>query len=161
LSAVVAKKEIVDVLAQTSGYFNHAQTYSHTPVICAVGLATVRYLKSEHLVERCAEMGEVLRQKLSELREFEMVGDVRGKGLMMAVEFVKDRATKAPFPRAEKFAERFTEKAFQNGLVLWPNVGNADGTNGDLIMISPPFTVTREEISEMVTLLKKTLEQMK
>jgi adenosylmethionine-8-amino-7-oxononanoate aminotransferase len=90
-----------------------------------------------------------------------MVGDVRGKGLMMAVEFVKDRATKAPFPRAEKFAERFTEKAFQNGLVLWPNVGNADGTNGDLIMISPPFTVTREEISEMVTLLKKTLEQMK
>lgn len=161
LSAVVAKKEIVDVLAQTSGYFNHAQTYSHTPVICAVGLATVRYLKSERLVERCAEMGEVLHQKLSELREYDAVGDVRGKGLMMAVEFVKDRATKAPFPRSEKFAERFTEKAFQNGLVLWPNVGNADGTNGDLIMIAPPFTVTREEISEMVTLLKKTLEQMK
>ena len=161
LSAVVAKKEIVDVLAQTSGYFNHAQTYSHTPVICAVGLATVRYLKSERLVERCAEMGEVLRQKLSELREYDAVGDVRGKGLMMAVEFVKDRATKAPFPRSEKFAERFTEKAFQNGLVLWPNVGNADGTNGDLIMIAPPFTVTREEITEMVTLLKKTLEQMK
>ena len=161
LSAVVAKKEIVDLLAQTSGYFNHAQTYSHTPVICAVGLATVQYLKSERLIERCAEMGEVLSQKLSELREYEAVGDIRGKGLMMAVEFVKDRATTAPFPRSEKFAERFTEKAFQNGLILWPNVGNADGTNGDLIMISPPFTVTREEISEMVTLLKKTLEQMK
>ncbi len=161
LSAVVAKKEIVDVLAQTSGYFNHAQTYSHTPVICAVGLATVRYLKKNHLVERCAEMGEVLIQKLSQLREYPVVGDIRGKGLMAAVEFVKDRFTKAPFPRGEKFAERFTEKAFQNGLILWPNVGNADGTNGDLIMLAPPFTVTQEEISEIVTLLKKTLEQMK
>lgn len=161
LSAVVAKKEIVDLLAQTSGYFNHAQTYSHTPVICAVGLATVRYLKQNKLVERCAEMGEVLLQKLSPLREYPVVGDIRGKGLMAALEFVKDRSTKAPFPRGEKFAERFTEKAFQNGLILWPNVGNADGTNGDLIMLAPPFTVTQEEISEIVTLLKKTLEQMK
>jgi adenosylmethionine-8-amino-7-oxononanoate aminotransferase len=161
LSAMVAKKEIVDVLAQTSGYFNHAQTYSHTPVICAVGLATVRYLKKHRLVERCSEMGEILLQKLSELREYPVVGDIRGKGLMVAVEFVKDRAAKTPFLRSEKFAERFTEKAFQNGLILWPNVGNADGTNGDLIMLAPPFTVTREEISELITLLKKTLEQMK
>lgn len=161
LSAMVAKKEIVDLLAQTSGYFNHAQTYSHSPVICATGLATVRYLKKHKLVERCAEMGEVLFQKLSELREYPEVGDIRGKGLMVAVEFVKDRSTKTPFPRSEKFAERLTEKAFQNGLILWSNIGNVDGTNGDLIMLAPPFTVTREEISELVTLLKKTLEQMK
>ena len=56
LSAVVAKQEIVETLAETSGYFNHAQTYSHTPVICAAGLATIRYLKRERLVERCAAM---------------------------------------------------------------------------------------------------------
>jgi adenosylmethionine-8-amino-7-oxononanoate aminotransferase len=161
LSAVVAKKKIVDLLAQTSGYFNHAQTYSHTPVICAVGLATVRYLKKNHLVERCAEMGEILFQRLSELKEYPVVGDIRGKGLMRAVEFVKDKSTKAAFPRSEKFAERLTEKAFQNGLILWPNVGNVDGTNGDLIMLAPPFTVTNDEITEIVTLLKKTLEQMK
>jgi adenosylmethionine-8-amino-7-oxononanoate aminotransferase len=161
LSAMVAKKEIVDLLAQTSGYFNHAQTYSHTPVICAVGLATVRFLKEQHLVERCAEMGDVLLQKLSVLKEYSCVGDVRGKGLMIAIEFVKDRSTKSPFPRSEKFVERFTEKAFQNGLILWPNIGNVDGVNGDLIMLAPPFTITTDEISELVTLLKKTLEQMK
>jgi adenosylmethionine-8-amino-7-oxononanoate aminotransferase len=74
---------------------------------------------------------------------------------------VKDKSTKAAFPRSEKFAERLTEKAFQNGLILWPNVGNVDGTNGDLIMLAPPFTVTNDEITEIVTLLKKTLEQMK
>lgn len=159
LSAVVAKREILDLLISTSGYFNHAQTYSHTPVICAAGLATVRYLKKHRLIERCAEMGEVLLQRLSELREYQVVGDVRGKGLLCAVEFVKDRDSKQPFPRSEKFAEGFTEKAFQNGLILWANVGHVDGTNGDLIMISPPFSISSEEISELISLLKQTLEQ--
>jgi hypothetical protein len=158
LSAVVAKKEILEVLARTSGYFNHAQTYSHTPVICAAGVATVRYLKKNKLVERCSEMGEYLLQQLGELKSHPFVGDVRGKGLMAAVEFVRDRKTKAPFARDQKFAERFTDKAFEDGLILWPNVGHVDGVNGDLIMLAPPFTVTKEEIQEIISSLKKTLE---
>jgi adenosylmethionine-8-amino-7-oxononanoate aminotransferase len=160
LSAVVAKKEITDVLASSSGYFNHAQTYSHTPVICAVGVATVQYLKKHRLVERVQEMEGVFFDKLNELRSFPVVGDVRGKGFMAAVEFVKDKETKEPFPRAEKFAERFTERAFKNGLILWPNVGHVDGTNGDLVMVSPPFSVSAGEISELVAIFKNTLEQM-
>ncbi len=160
LSAVVAKKEIVDVLASTSGYFNHAQTYSHTPVICAVGVATVRYLKKHRLVERVAEMEGLLFEKLNELRSFPVVGDVRGKGFMAAVEFVKNKETKEPFPRSEKFAERFTELAFKNGLILWQNVGHVDGTNGDLVMVSPPFSINAGEISELAATFKHTLEQM-
>ncbi len=78
---------------------------------------------------------------------------------MAAVEFVKDRGTKEPFPRSQKFVERLTELAFQNGLILWPNVGHVDGTNGDLVMLAPPFTVTREEIQELISLFQKTLEQ--
>ena len=159
LSGLVAKKEIVDVLASTSGYFNHAQTYSHTPVTCAAGVATIRYLKKNNLVERCAEMGDVLSARLNELREFPVVGDVRGKGLMWAVEFVQDRKTKNPFARSEKFAERFTEAAFRNGLILWFNVGHVDGTNGDLVMVAPPFTVTDDEIEDFMKRFKKSLEQ--
>ncbi|MCI0445377.1 aspartate aminotransferase family protein [bacterium] len=160
LSAVVAKKEIVDLLASTSGYFNHAQTYSHTPVICAVGVATVRHLKKNHLVERVAEMEGAFFEKLNELRSFPVVGDIRGKGFMAAVEFVKNKDTKEPFARSEKFAEKFTELAFKNGLILWSNVGHVDGTNGDLVMVSPPFTISLEEISEIVAKFKQTLEQM-
>jgi adenosylmethionine-8-amino-7-oxononanoate aminotransferase len=160
LSAVVAKKEIVDLLASTSGYFNHAQTYSHTPVICAVGVATVRHLKKNRLVERVAEMEGVFFEKLNELRSFPVIGDVRGKGFMAAVEFVKNKDTKEPFARSEKFAEKFTDLAFKNGLILWSNVGHVDGTNGDLVMVSPPFTVSLEEISELVAKFKQTLEQM-
>lgn len=160
LSAVVAKKEIVDLLASTSGYFNHAQTYSHTPVICAVGVATVRHLKKNHLVERVAQMESAFFEKLNELRSFPVVGDIRGKGFMAAVEFVKNKDTKEPFARSEKFAEKFTDLAFKNGLILWSNVGHVDGTNGDLVMVSPPFTISLEEISELVAKFKQTLEQM-
>lgn len=160
LSAIVAKKEIVDVIAAGSGYFNHAQTYSHTPVICAAGVATVKYLKKNRLVERCAEISGYLFDKLNELREIPVVGDVRGKGLLAAVEFVKDRRSKEPFARAEKFTERFVEKAFERGLIFWGNVGHVDGTNGDLVMVSPPFTVTREEIDQLVAIFKQSVEQI-
>jgi adenosylmethionine-8-amino-7-oxononanoate aminotransferase len=78
---------------------------------------------------------------------------------MHAVEFVRDRKTREPFPRSEKFAERFTENAFNNGLILWNNVGHVDGTNGDLVMVAPPFTVTDEEIAEFIKRFKKSLEQ--
>ncbi len=160
LSAVVAKQEIVETLAKTSGYFNHAQTYSHTPVICAAGLATIRFLKREKLVERCAAMEKPFFEQLQELRSFEVVGDIRGKGLLAGVEFVADRTTKEPMPRAHRFAERFTSQAFDNGLIVWPNIGHVDGTRGDLVMLAPPFTVSEPELTRIVELFKKTLMEL-
>jgi adenosylmethionine-8-amino-7-oxononanoate aminotransferase len=160
LSAVVAREEIVTQLAQTSGGFNHAQTYSHTPVICAAGLATVRYLKQHKLVERCHELERVFFAKLSRLKGFSVVGDIRGKGLLAGIEFVIDPDTKEPFARAEKFAERVTDAAFRNGLILWPNVGHVDGANGDIVMLAPPFIIEEEQIEEMVGLLERSLDQV-
>ncbi len=118
LSAVAAPERIIDVIADGSGSFLHAQTFSHHPVACAAGLAAVRYLKRHGLVERCAAL----------------------------------------VPRAARFAEAFTEAAQQAGLVVWPNVGHADGTNGDLVMIAPPFVVTEPEIDEIVRRLAEALE---
>lgn len=160
LSAVVARPFVVEALAEGSGYFNHAQTYSHTPVICAAGLATVRYLQRERLVERCATMAEPFFERLETLREFTVVGDVRGKGLLAGVEFVADRDSKAPIPRGERFTERFTAKAFDNGLIVWPNVGHVDGTDGDLVTLAPPFTVTEAEIDDIVGCFAATLEAL-
>ncbi len=151
LSAVAAPRRILDVLAAGSGGLLHAQTYSHNPVACAAGLAAVRYLKAHCLVERCAQMGEVLHERLAALRRLPHVGDVRGVGLLAGVEFVADPETRAPFPRSRKFAERFTEAAQEAGLVVWPNVGHADGERGDLAMIAPPFVITEPEIDEIVT----------
>ncbi len=95
-------------------------------------------------------MGAVLQKKLSALLDLPFVGDVRGLGLLAGVEFVADKKTKAPFPRAMKFAEAFVAAAQDAGLVLWPNTGHADGENGDLVMFAPPFIVTEAELDEIV-----------
>ena len=149
LSAIAAPKRIVDAVANGSGAFMHAQTFSHHPVACAAGVATMRYLKEHKLVERCARMGRVLHDRLAPLAQLPHVGDVRGRGLLAGIEFVEDKATRAPFPRAARFAESFADAALDAGLTVWPNVGHADGTNGDLAMVAPPFIVTEQEIDEI------------
>lgn len=158
LSAVAAPERIIDVIADGSGSFMHAQTFSHHPVACAAGLAAVRHLKAHNLVERCAELGRVLQRRVAALAALPHVGDVRGRGLLAGIEFVEDKGTRAPFPRAARFAESFTEAAQTEGLVVWPNVGHADGTNGDLVMIAPPFIITESEIDEMVARFEAALQ---
>jgi adenosylmethionine-8-amino-7-oxononanoate aminotransferase len=159
LSAVAAPERIIDVIANGSGSFLHAQTFTHHPVACAAGLAAVRALKRRGLVARCASVGAVLQERLGVLRDLAHVGDVRGRGLLAGIEFVEDKATRAPFPRAAHFAETFTEAAQEAGLIVWPNVGHADGTNGDLAMVAPPFIVTEPEIGEIVTRFQTALER--
>jgi adenosylmethionine-8-amino-7-oxononanoate aminotransferase len=149
----------VDAIANGSGGFMHAQTFSHHPVACAAGVATMRYLKKNKLVERCARMGRVLHERLRPLADLPHVGDVRGRGLLAGIEFVEDKPSRAPFARSAKFAERFADAALDAGLTVWPNVGHADGTNGDLVMVAPPFIVTEEEIGEIVSRFTKALEK--
>jgi len=151
LSAVAAPERIVDVIAQGSGSFLHAQTFSFHPVACAAGLAAVRLLKRDRLVERCARLGRVLHERLAALTRLPHVGDVRGRGLLAGIEFVEDKTSRAPFPRAARFAEAFTEAALEAGLVVWPNVGHADGVSGDLVVVAPPFIITEQEIDQIVT----------
>ncbi len=154
LSAVLATKKVLDPIARGSAAFKHAQTFSHSPAICAAGLAAVRHIKSRGLVAQSAKMGEILHCKLAALLALPNVGDVRGLGLLAGIEFVADKKTKAPFPRALKFAETFVAAAQDAGLIVWPNTGHADGENGDLVMVAPPFTITEAEIDEIVSRFK-------
>jgi len=154
LAAMATKKEIVDVIKEGSGNFVHGHTFSHHPVSCAVGLAVLRYLKNHNLVEQSAKKGSYLLQKLNELRKFPFVGDVRGRGLMTGIEFVKEKESKVPFHRTFHFAERILEKAFERGLVLYSSIGFVDGVNGDGIMVAPPFIIDEKEIDEIINILE-------
>ena len=160
LALVAAPRRITDVLARGARSLLHAQTFSHSPAMCTAGLAAVRVIRRQGLVARCAAMGAILHQRLGRLRGLPHVGDVRGRGLLAGIEFVADKATKAPMPRDQKYAERFTQAARDNGLIVWPNTGHADGTNGDLVMLAPPFTITEPQIDELVGLFEKTLRDM-
>lgn len=156
LSAVIAKRSIVDTIASGTGSFMHAQTYSHNPLAAAAGLAVQRYIERHNLVPRAAARGEDLGNALRQI-DNELIGDVRGIGMLWAVELVADRETKRPFPRDLKVAETLVQAAKDRGLVLWANVGHADGKNGDLVMIAPPFTIDDAQIAELADLLQAAL----
>ena len=160
LSAMITRSEYVDRLREKTGGFVHGHTFSHHPIACAVGLAVLETIKRNQLVERSSSRGEYLLRRLEELKAFSFVGDVRGKGLMTAIEFVKDQKTKEPFPRTAKFTERVIDSAFENGLVLYPGTGFVDGVNGDMVMVGPPLIIEESQIDEIIEILKKTFSKM-
>jgi len=160
LSAVAAKKGLLDLFQKKGRNFLHAQTFAHHPVGCATALATLDYLDDHDLISRCAQAGKSLKRKLEGLLEHPHVSDVRGKGLLIGIEFVRNKKKKRPFPREQKYVEAFIAKALDSGLVLWPNIGHADGINGDLVMVAPPFVIQENEISEMLDKIVSTLAEM-
>jgi len=160
LSAVASKKEIVDTLFRNGKSFLHAQTFSHHPVGCAAGVATLDYIKKHRLVERCARLGKDLLSETARFLSHPHIGDVRGKGLLIGVEFVKDKKSKKPFPRKQKYAENFLARAMEEGLVFWWNTGQADGQNGDLVILAPPYIIGEKEISVILERMAAVLSEM-
>ena len=162
LSAMLATQTLYDAMKKSGlGGLMHAQTYSHHPVAAAAGLATLRYIDEHALVARAALVGTILQSRLAALATdgegAELVGDVRGIGMLAGVELVADRATNQPFPRELKVVERLVDAGLARGIVLWPNSGHADGTNGDLVLIAPPLIIKEEEIEELAKLLRDSL----
>lgn len=159
LSAVVAPRRLIDVLARGSGSFLHAQTFSHHATLCAAGLATISYLRQHRLIERCATMGRILQRELQQLRSLPGVGDVRGKGLLAGIEFVEDKSARRPFPSSVRFADSVAAAALELGLLVWPNSGQLENGAGDLAMLAPPFVIEEDQIGELVTLLGAAVER--
>jgi len=107
----------------------------------------LRILEAEDLVAASAAKGERFRDLLDErLGEHPNVGDIRGRGLMVGLEFVADRETRRAFPRSARLTEAIVGAARRRGLLVYPGTGNANGTDGDLILLGPPFIVTDEEL---------------
>lgn len=159
LAAVATSERILDPIARVSGSLIHQQTFTHTPMMCAAGLAAVRYIKRHDLLARCREMGARLHEGLEQFRSHPLVGDVRGRGLLAGIEFVADKAGRLPFPRKRKVAELVTDLAQEAGLIVWPNVGQFNGVDGDLICLAPPFVVTEDELAEMLSRLAVALDR--
>jgi hypothetical protein len=159
--AVAVSGGLVDLLRDKAGKFNHGFTYSHHAVVAAACREVLAILVREGLLERAAALEERFFRELRRLERFPFVGDLRGKGLLAGIELVADRASKAPFPRSRKLVEEVTDRALDNGLVLWPSTGCADGENGDVVLVSPPLVVSDEEITEIGRRLEKTFEEIR
>jgi adenosylmethionine-8-amino-7-oxononanoate aminotransferase len=137
----------------------HGFTYSHDAVGAAVAGEVLRILESESLVEASATKGDRLRVLLEgRLSEDSHVGEVRGRGLMVGLELVADRRTREPFPRAARVTEAVVRAASERGLLVYSGTGNANGVDGDTILLGPPFVVTEAEIERIVETLGEVVE---
>jgi len=143
--------EIFETVKEAGG-FVHGFTWSHNGLGAAVARAVLRRLEGG-LLERSRELGErVLKDLSTALADCAVAGDVRGLGLMIGVELVRDRETKAPFDRKEQVTERVVADAREHGLLLYSSTGHADGVNGDLLMLGPPFVLSDDEAATLVEL---------
>jgi adenosylmethionine-8-amino-7-oxononanoate aminotransferase len=139
--------------------FIHGFTYTHHVVGAAVAREVLRILEAEALVEASAAKGERLLAMLHErLDAHPAVGEIRGLGLMVGLELVADRATRAPFPRQRRVTERIVAGARERGLLLYSGTGGANGTDGDAILMGPPFVVTDEELVRIADRVAQTVE---
>jgi len=159
LSAVGCESAHLDLLREKNGNFIHGHTFSHHPVAAAAALAVVDILEKEDLVHRAHELGEYLGKALTSLSDHPNVAEVRGIGMMWAVEFTKDKETLAPFPRERKITEKIFDALMEAGIITYKCVGFTGGA-GDAIMLGPPFTIKREELDRVVDGIKTVLEKV-
>jgi adenosylmethionine-8-amino-7-oxononanoate aminotransferase len=133
------------------GSFVHGFTYSHHAGGAAAGLAVINILEAESLLAASTRQGERLLVGLRDaIGDHPRVGDIRGLGLLVAVELVSDRATKEPFQRSEAVTERMLAACLENGLIVYPASRGADGINGDAILFGPPLTISDPEVDAVV-----------
>jgi putrescine---pyruvate transaminase len=150
LSGVMLTRSVHDTLKSVKGPFAHGFTYSGHPTACAVALRNLQILEDEGLVQRAAEKGAYLQERLQGLRSHEIVGDVRGLGLIGGIELVRDRDTKELFDGTAGAARRVWLAALEQGVIVRP-------LPGDVLAMSPPFVITNEQIDRMVMVLDKAI----
>ena len=155
----VAASDEIHGAVTGSGGFVHGFTYSHNPVGAAVAGEVLRILEAEALVQASATKGDRLRALLEDrLGDDAHVGEIRGRGLMVGLELVADRSTREPFPRAARVTEGVVRAARDRGLLVYSGTGNADGVDGDTILLGPPFVITESEIERVVQILGEVVE---
>ncbi len=164
LGAVIASKKVVDAIDAGSGAFLHGFTYNAHPISLAAGRAVLRRLLAQRLVE-AADSGcegtpaAIFKRALESLRGEECVGDVRGIGLLWAVEFVADKVTKRPFAPEQTFSAKVGAAARQRGLLVYPMQGCVDGIAGDHILLAPPAVITSDQIGWSVEQLADAIRE--
>ncbi len=162
LAAVGITQKVYDGMAEKNGNFPPGFSWSGNPLGAAVNIAVMKYLKEHKLVENCAAMGDYLKEQVEKrLGDHPTVGDVRGKGLMIGIELVKDKATKESFPITEKVAPRVQEICIdEEDMLIEASQGCNKGQAGDALLLSPAFVVTKEQIDEMITRLDRALTKV-
>ena len=157
IAATLARREMWAAIETGGRSFLAGHTMNQNPVSCAAALAVIEQIEEMDLLDHVRKLGGYLRSRLDELLEFEIIGDVRGMGLLTGFEFVADKASKAPFDPALEVSALYQRQALSRGLVQYACTGCVNGAAGDMNLVAPPLVITREQVDEMVDLIKEAL----
>ncbi len=157
LGAIVAGAGLVEPVLDAGGFL-HGFTYAGNPLACSAGLAVLEELEDLGLIENAACMGEVLMGELRLLMDrYPFIGDVRGKGLLTAFEFVANRTTMEPLDPKINAYDRLVELAYARGLIIYSR-RTRGGKAGDHFLVAPPLIITKDQIAEMMGILRDALD---
>lgn len=164
LGAVIASKKVVAAIAAGSGAFLHGFTYNAHPISLAAGRSVLRHLQINNLVEaadsaRAGTTAAQFKEALETLRSEKSVGDIRGIGLLWAVEFVADKTSKRSYPPEQNFASKVATAAQKRGLLVYPMQGCVDGTSGDHLLLAPPAVITMKQVIWSIEQLAAAIRQ--
>jgi len=158
MAAILIDDRIAKVFEKTDGKFINAYTTAGNPVSCAAGIAVVDIIEKEELVERSAKLGEYLHKRATEqFSHHPTVGDIRGKGLLMGVELVKDKKTKEPFDPALLAAPQVHRLAMEKGCMIFPSSGTEQGIKGDTLSMAPPYIINESEIDTALDMIDEAI----
>lgn len=161
IGAMLSTSRIFDAIVGGSGFFQHGHTYIGHATACAAALAVQRVIAEDRLLDNVRARGEQLRARLREaLGAHPNVGDVRGRGLFVGVEFVADRASKATLDPARKTHAALKRTCMENGLLVYPMGGTVDGVHGDHVLFAPPFICTPADIDNIVDRFAQSVNQV-
>lgn len=158
LGAMIGSDKIVDKVLDAGG-FAHGFTYAGNPLACTAGLAVIEEIETEGMIANAAHVGLLLKSALQDLMgKYDIIGDVRGRGLLLAFELVSDRKNMAPLPAHLNAYTRLVDIAYDNGLIIYSR-RTRDGLNGDHFLVCPPMISTEEHVGEIVEILDLSLRQ--
>ena len=159
VSATLVSDKIYQTISETRGFFQHGHSYQAHATACAAALAVQRVIREQNLIANVRAQGELLMRMLRErFGDHPHIGDIRGRGLMIGLELVKDRETKETFDPTRNLFAQILFAGMENGLMCYPGTGTADGARGDHIMLAPPFNITSAHVEEIVDKLATTLD---
>jgi adenosylmethionine-8-amino-7-oxononanoate aminotransferase len=157
LGAIIAHQKIVDAVSDSGG-FAHGFTYAGNPLACAAGLAVITEIEDQKMINNAEKMGDLLKSRLIGLtNRYPFIGDVRGKGLLLAFELVSDRTTMSPLAADLNAYNRLVDIAYLNNLIIYSRRSRG-GNKGDHFLVCPPMIITETQIDEIMNNLVKSLD---
>jgi adenosylmethionine-8-amino-7-oxononanoate aminotransferase len=161
IGAMMTTDRIYDAVVGGSGFFQHGHTYMGHIAACAGALEVQHVIRDDDLLANVRRRGAELMDALTErFGNHPHVGDIRGRGLFQALEFVQDRATKAPLDPKHRVAARLKSIALEEGLLCYPMGGLVDGTAGDHVMLAPPFIIDERHVEEIADKLHRAVTRV-